>query len=286
MDTSQPITRALLKEKIFIFTFLVLLVGVAAAEASARERSERTPDAASPRVTGAYGRLPLHFEANQGQTDARVKFVSRGDGYTLFLAPTEAMLSLRGSQPQSSGQQAELSRHHAQAHEAIRAVLHMQLVGANSNPKILGLEELPGKSHFFIGNDPSKWLRNIPTYAKVAYKDVYPGVDLVFYGNQRQLEYDFVITPGADPGVIRLAFNGPDELTFDGKGNLVLRFPNGQVILRAPVIYQDVGGIKQAIPGRYVLVEGSHEVVFDVVAYDTTRPLVIDPVLNLNTYLF
>ncbi len=126
------------------------------------------PDAATKaRILEAYGKLPLSFEANQGQTDGRVKYLTRGRGYTLFLTPSEAVLVLRS---QSS-----------------RTALRMRLVGAIPHPTIVAVDQLPGKSNYFIGNDPKKWRTNIPTYAKVRYKDVYPGIDLIYYGNQRQL---------------------------------------------------------------------------------------------------
>ena len=141
----------------------------------------RAPQAANPRIVDSYGKLPLSFEANQGQTDSQVKFVSRGTGYSLFLTSTEAVLSLKA--PSSSA-----------------VVLKMKLVGANPSPQLTGRDELPGKSNYFIGNDPSKWRTNVTTYAKVKYADVYPGVDLVYYGNQRQLEYDFLVAPAPTHG--------------------------------------------------------------------------------------
>ena len=136
-------------------------------------------------IAAAYSNLPLRFEANQGQTDNdRVKFLSRGSGYELHLTPTAAVLTLA---------------HPRKAANSSPAVVRMTLVGASANPEITSREALPGKSHYYMGSDPIKWRTNIPNYAKVAYQEVYPGVDLVYYGNQRQLEYDFVVSPGADP---------------------------------------------------------------------------------------
>jgi hypothetical protein len=139
----------------------------------------------------SYGKLPLSFEANQGQTDAQVKFLARGQGYTLFLTPTKTVLSLNKPQAKS---------------ETVGTVLRMQLVGANSAPKVVGRETLPGHINYLIGKNQSQWHTQVPTYGKVAYEGVYPGVDLVYYGNQGQLEYDFVVAPNADPHNIRLAF--------------------------------------------------------------------------------
>src|SRR5258708_3842633 len=145
------------------------------------------------RVLERYGKLPLAFEANQGQTDPQVKFISRGAGYNLFLTATEAVLTVRkGSQEHNSSATKSVPRPVASS-----AVLHMKLVGANSKADVFGQDELPGKSNYFIGNDPKKWHAGVPQFARVTYADVYPGVDLVYYGNQREMEYDFVLQPGA-----------------------------------------------------------------------------------------
>ena len=188
------------------------LLGVAVVEmgsdpglAPQRYSAVKAPAANKPQVVENYGKLPLSFEANQGQTDRRVDFLTRGSGYTLFLTPTEAVLSL-GS-PRRSQRAQRKSSNFLSAFSAVNdpnpqsTVVRMKLVGANPSPRVLGLEELPGKSNYFIGNDPSKWRTHVPHYAKVQYEDVYPGVDLVYYGNQRQLEYDLVVGPGADPAL-------------------------------------------------------------------------------------
>ena len=176
------------------------------APVSNRVQSAAAPAAAKPRIIASYGILPLSFEQNRGQTDTRVKFLSRGNCYTLFLESTEAVLSLkkRGTKGDPG------------------APLHMKLVGANPDPAVTGLEELPGKSNYFIGNDPAKWRTNVPTYARVKYQNVYPGVDLVYYGSQRQLEYDFLVAPGADPKAIQLDLQGADKVEIDAQGDLVL----------------------------------------------------------------
>ena len=149
---------------------------------------------------------------------------------------------------------------------------------------MVGLEKLPGAVNYFLGNDPRHWRTNIPTYAKVIGQSVYPGVDVVYYGNQQQLEFDFVVAPGADPGVIRLAFDGTQEVSLEAGGALVLRTATGAVRWQKPVVYQEVEGDKQAIAGRYVLL-GTNQVGFEVARYDASKPLVIDPVLSYATYL-
>ena len=160
----------------------------------------------------------------------------------------------------------------------------MTLVNANPQSQAAGHDALPGKSNYFIGNDPAKWRTNIPTYAKVKYEGVYPGVDLVYYGNQGQLEYDFVVAPGADPGLVTLAFEGAREVHIDARGELVLGVEGGEVRQHKPVVYQEVAGVKQEVAGRYVM-KGTRQVGFRVAAYDPSRPLIIDPVLVYSTYL-
>jgi uncharacterized protein (TIGR03437 family) len=211
-------------------------------------------------VNEAYGKLPLSFEANQGQVDARVKFMARGDGYSLFLTANEAVLALRSS------------------------VLRMKLAGAHPTPQIKGLDKLPGKSNYFIGRDPRRWRANVPTYSRVRYRNAYPGIDLIYYGNQRRLEYDFVIAPGADPRMIRLAFEGAQRMGVDKGGDLVLQTNVGEIRQLKPVVYQEVNGKREIIAGRYVI-KGKHKVGFELGAYDKNRPVVIDPVLHYSTFL-
>jgi hypothetical protein len=232
----------------------------------------------------AYGKLPLSFEANRGQTDARVQFLSRGPRRTLFLTPTEAVLVLTAAErsAQATGPAARLALDESGA--GTRTNLRMTFVGANPAPRVTGREELRGKSNYFIGKDPAKWRTNVPTYANVGYPDLYPGIDLVFYGNERQLEYDFVVRPGADPTRIVLGFEGADRLEVDAQGDLLLHTGAGPVRQRKPVIYQEVTGRRVEVPGGYILKDGQR-VGFEVAAYDRDRPLVIDPVLIYSTYL-
>jgi len=165
--------------------------------------------AAQARAIGAYGRLPLGFEANQGQTDSRVRFLSRGSGYLLFLTPDEAVLALQSERSQQLGRTSKLSQIGLEIGKSKPpAVLRMQLLGSNAQAGMVGTDALPGKSNYFLGKDPSQWRANVPNYRKVAERAVYPGIDLIYYGTQSQLEYDFVVAPGADPHAIRLAVRG------------------------------------------------------------------------------
>jgi len=238
------------------------------------------PTRVRSRLLETYGRLPLAFEANQGQTDPQVKFVSRGAGYNLFLTSTEAVLTLRGGSRE---------QHNSSTAKPLplpvekSAVLHMKLVGANAQAEVVGQGELPGKSNYFIGNDPKKWHAGVRQYGRVRYAKVYPGVDLVYYGNQREMEYDFVLQPGADPGAIRLGIEGATKLRLV-HGDLVLSSAGGDVHLRSPQIYQEANGVRYAVRGGYV-VQGKNEVGFRLGAYDRRRTLIIDPVLAYSTYL-
>jgi hypothetical protein len=225
------------------------------------------------RVADHFGRLPLSFEVNKGQLDQPVKFLSHGRGYQLFLTANEAVLTLR--QPQAS-----------QADTKMRegSVLRLKMIGANTAPQIEGQDELPGKVNYFPGNDPEKWRRNIPTYRKVYYKNVYPGIDVVYYGNQRELEYDFVVAPGADPKVIKFTVEGADKIRLDQAGNLLLNLKHGEVRLHKPLIYQLTDeGNRREVMGNYVI-KGS-EVKFNVQRFDSGKPLVIDPILSYSTFL-
>ena len=219
------------------------------------------------RATEAYGRLPLNFEVNQGQTNGKVKFLSRGSGYNLFLTSTEAVLSLHQSKTDKAS-----------------SVLRIKLVAANSHAKVEGLDQLPGKSNYFIGNNPRNWHTDVSTFERVYYHGIYKGIDLVYYGNQRQLENDFVVSPGADPSDIALAFGGAKNVTIDKQGNLLLKTDGGQLQLQRPEIYQLADGVRQTVSGNYML-KSSGDIGFEVGSYDHARPLVIDPVLVYSSYL-
>lgn len=233
---------------------LLLLALFAPAVASSQARSVET-----------YGKLPLSFEANLGQTDPSVKFLARGQGYSLFLTSTEAVLSLsRGRGP--------------------AAVLRLKLVGGNPAPLVLGEKELPGESSYFMGPDPAKWRTHVPNYAQVRYRDVYPGIDLVYYGNQGKLEYDFVVAPGADPKRIRLKVAGAEKVALDAQGDLVLHSAGREIAFHKPLVYQQADGVRKGISGRYAL-RRSREISFEMAAYDVGKPLIIDPVLGYSTYL-
>lgn len=229
------------------------------------------PDAATEvNVKAEYGRLPIRFEVNQGQTDGQVKFLARGSGYSLYLTAAEAVLRLRSDEPGG---------------EKSAATVRMKMAGAKPSQRVTGVDELPGSSNYFIGNDPRKWRTGVHSYAKVKYEQVYPGVDVVYYGTrQGELEYDFRLEAGADPKSIKMAFEGADKLEADGEGGLRLHVAGKHLQLRKPILYQEKDGVRREVAGGYALA-GPREVGFAVAAYDASMPLVIDPVLAYSTFL-
>src|SRR5439155_21467717 len=166
------------------------------------------------------------------------------------------------------------------------ALLRIQLVGADTAARAVGMEQLPTKVNYFLGNDPRRWRTDVAVFGKVRCQNVYPGIDLVYYGNQRQLEYDFVVAPGASAAQIALRFHGAEMMEIDPGGDLILQTAGGPVRQHRPVVYQEWNGQRQEISGRYVLREGGgQEVGFEIAAYDPNRPLTIDPVLVYSTFL-
>src|SRR5260221_10196535 len=261
---------------------LVLLALVTAANGATKPH---------PELIAGYGQLPIYFEANRGQADSQVQFLARGQGYTFLLSPTKAVMAL--NRPEASERRsvgASRRSHAARSHaptlprsDAVN-IIHMEFAGASGPSRVVGLEELPGQVNYFIGNDAAQWRRGIPTFAKVKYEQMYPGVALICYGNQRQLEYDFVLAPGADPSVVSLHFDGVDQLEIDAQGDLILHTSSGNLHQHKPLIYQTEQSLRREIAGGYVL-KDSHTAAFQVAAYDCSKPLVIDPVLNYSTYL-
>jgi RHS repeat-associated protein len=285
------------------------------------------------RLAESYGKLPLSFEANEGQTDPDVKFLARGPGYGLVLKPTEAVLKLLNvSGPDVVHHTHEIPSSSASKVTADRPLQHsrqqftrkgekstairMTLIDADPSAQISAMDEMPAKVNYLKGNDPAKWRTGIPTYGKVKFSQIYRGVDLVYYGNQRQLEYDFVVAPGADPKTIRMKFEtvgeqGEDSLKprLEANGDLLLAAGGGEVRFKKPLIYQNIGGRRREVAGQFILnpslrpermqggatdlVERNHshgeqeqqvEIGFQLATYDTTQPVIIDPIVVFATY--
>jgi uncharacterized repeat protein (TIGR01451 family) len=259
---------SLYKNSVKSISLLIILVimalGLAAVFAphSSGVSVEHTNKEAQQAPPDAFGKLPLSFELNQGQTDSRVRFLARGHGYGIFLTDNGASFSFSDSP----------------------TPLHMRLQDAALSPRVTGVDQLPGKVNYLAGNKASDWRTNIPTYERVRYEQIYPGVDLVYYGNQKQLEYDFVIAPGASFKQIRLAFEGARKLRLNRHGDLILQSGARPITLLHPKAYQEVNNKRLAVSVRYSLKRGG-EVTFQVGNYDKTQPLVIDPLLVYSTFL-
>lgn len=209
-------------------------------------------------------RMPLRFEENRGQTTEPVRFVARERAYTLYLSDGEARFELnqRGSRKARS--------------------FGLKLASKANQTKMEGAEPLSSTSNYFIGNDPREWRTDVPTFSRVAQRNVYPGVDAVFYGNQQQLEYDFVVAPQADPRQIELAFDGADKLELNAEGDLVIGLADDQLLMKKPVVYQQVNGQRQMVEGGFAI--RNQTVGFELGDYDSNLPLVIDPVVDYSTY--
>jgi hypothetical protein len=304
----QPASAPVVQE-MFMFVSLKLsgrqvlvisgLIAAASAALHAAGPAAQPADAATANrahVVESYGKLPLSFEANRGQKDKSVKFLSRGSGYGLYLTSNEAVLALHkggcGESQLSVGAGRVTSWSPPERLQPRNApcadhtdVVRMRLAGANAGAVApVGEEPLPGTANYFIGNDSAKWRTNVPTFAKVRYSGVYPGIDLIYYGNQRQLECDFIVAPGANPNSIRLRFAGATKLSLNSSGDLSVHARNGQIAFEKPEIWQESNGRRQIIRGRFTLL-ANHSVGFSLGKYDRAASLVIDPVLVYSTYL-
>ncbi len=235
--------------------------------AQAASPQANVPDSVKARAQALSAKLPLAFEANLGQTDKSVAYMAHGSGYGLFLTAKEAVLALQGQGKQGTKTSA----------------VRMQLEGSAAQPKVSGIDALPGKSNYFIGNDSSRWIHNVPQFARVRYSAVYPGVDLVYYGKQGQLEYDFVVASGADPRQIRMNVAGAEEVSIASDGSLRVQTPVRELRWNKPVVYQEVNGQRREVSGRFELL-AKNRVSFALGDYDRSRELVIDPILSYATY--
>ncbi|HWS86108.1 MAG TPA: SBBP repeat-containing protein [Pyrinomonadaceae bacterium] len=279
---------------------LALVLGLKPAATRAVETSRTAPASAHINTAGSgrgvkksVAQLPSFFEENAGQADPRARFVSRGAGHTLMLGAGGVTLALlKGGGKEGSGRApfrkapGENARG-TRAPEPSYQLVNMRFVGANPRPEIVGEGALEGTVNYFVGRDASKWRAGLKTFSGVRYRELYPGVDLVFHGGDDggRLEYDFVLAPGADHRDVRLSFGGADGLSIGKDGGLLLHTRAGTVSQSAPVIYQQIDGARRAVEGGYVL-RGRNEVSFRVGEYDPAHALVIDPVLVYSTYFF
>lgn len=230
-------------------------------------------------IADNFGQIPLHFELNQGQTDSSVRFLSRSGNHTLLLKQNEAELVLPNRLESAPGKK----------QMAQPDVLNMRLANANEFPKVEGLDELEGRTNYFIGENPKTWQTDVHTFKKVKYSSVYEGIDLIYYGNQRQLEYDFVVAPNANPDVIAMKFDNKREMKIDENGDLLINVRKHLVRQHAPIVYQEIEGNRRAVQGSYVIKNATsrleREVGVRIGDYDHGKPLIIDPVIVFSTYL-
>ncbi len=233
------------------------------------------------RIRANMEALPLAFEANQGQLAPQVKYAARGNGYSVFLTADDAVFAISSAkQPQASSAGSRPRR----TRNLQSAAIDMRLIGRNSKPDVVASNELAGVANYYLGSDPNNWHAGVKQYSSVSYREVYPGVTMVFHGAQRQLEFDFVISPGADAKRIGLGLNGAQRIATDASGNLVLVSSAGDVVLHKPVAYQEMDGQREIVDAAFQVRKGN-EVEITLGAYDRSRELVIDPSLSYSTYL-
>src|SRR5271157_234615 len=235
------------------FSLACLLVGISAIAYGQVAAKGSTQDLSKAKAIVAA--QPLAFEANQGQADQSVKFLARARGYAAFLTSNESVVRTNDG-----------------------AALTMKLRNGNPSPKVQGEDLQPGKSNYLLGNDRSKWIVGVPHYSKVRAKDVYPGIDAVYSGNERQIEYDYVVSPGVDPGQIRMDFAGASKIAVNSDGDLELRTATGVMLAHKPVVYQTINGQRKPVTGDFVLL-AKNEAGFRIGQYDASQALVIDPTL-------
>src|ERR1700735_1530365 len=248
-------------------------------------RPAPAPSPQGRQIAASAIHVPLFFEAHEGQTDPSVRYLTRSDGYTMFLTPTEIVL-VEGNAGEKSGEKfAGLSAPFWKgAKSSSKSVLRMKLLGANSAPEFQGLQELPGKVNYLIGKNEAAWHTNVALFSEVQVAKVYPGVDLLFHGDQRQLEYDFVVAPGADPGRIGFKIRGARKIEIDEKGNLVLHTGDSEFEMRKPLLYQGEGASRSEVRGKFVL-SAKNQVRFELGPYNHAEKLVIDPAIDYATFL-
>jgi Beta-propeller repeat len=264
----------------------VVAVGAALVLAAVRAAPVRSVPAhrgATPPVSAAkdaYVALPLRFEPNVGQAGDGVTFLSRGHGHTMLLTRTGAVLKLGKPAAPNTRPPGHLTSKPAE-----QAVIGLTFDGANPDALVAGRGRLDSVSNYLLGSDPDRWFTGVPNYSRVFYRDLYDGVSLEYYANRGgELEFDLTLAPGADPDQIRLSYTGADSLRVDESGALVLRAGGGEFRQAPPVVYQQVGGVKREVQGRYLL-HGAGQVGFTLAGYDAGIPLVIDPVITYSTYL-
>ena len=234
--------------------------------------------------TYAAPNLPLRFEPNLGQADSKVEFLSRGVDFLCLVTAQGATLIPRSSESVDLDLNAPGGPREAMPQSEYRGVVRMRFVGASPTPEFRGEERMAGRSHYFLGVDPTRWVTEVPAYRRVSVEEVYPGIDFVYYGNGNRLEFDVKVDAGAHPEAVELEFEGADGIEIDREGTLLVRVGEDELRLLRPYAYQERDRIREEIVADFVL-SGRYRVRFQVAEYDATQPMVIDPIISYSTYL-
>ena len=290
-----------------------------------RKDRDSIDEAARARIDESYGKLPLSFIRNDGQMDSKVEYYERGSGHSTYFTKEGVYLELfnsRGDTDTLQGAEDDKSVNgssgpdddpeannsllmHGQMNLSMppteSEVIKLVPLGGNKNPKVSAENVQMGKVNYFVGNDPEKWQKDIPTYKAVLYEGVYDGIDMKFYGNNRQMEYDVIVKPGADPSLVQLSYEGIEGLCVTEEGNLEIALKEGSVIHKKPYCYQEIDGKRVEVAGNFKIINLPHETGvsnpkseiqnpqfiygFQVASYNKKHPLIIDPVLEYSTYL-
>jgi len=285
--------------RIFIFALLQFFVFMPIASFAAgnvkppeTEKTQKTNITVAEKtaVQRAYGKLPLYFTENKGQVDKAVRFYERGAGHAAFFTYEGLTLTLTKSidesekEPFPIGKAIKENKDKKFTTEAVR----LSFIGANKNAKVTSESPLPGHVNYFIGNDKTKWQSNVPTYKTVIYENIYNNIDIKFYGNNKNIEHDIIVSPGGNLKDVRFAYKGIKGLEITKKGDLRARLADGEIRIKKPIVYQVIKGKRKTIEGNYRILkgeDGSFTYGYDVASYDHTKELVIDPVLTYSTYL-
>ncbi len=273
------------KQSVSAANGLVEASGKAVAVSVASTNHKATVASETPKISEAFAKLPLAFEENRGQASKTADFIARGAGYSIALSSTETVLTLGKDQAKSGSVVGREEKAMLASQREGQERLSLKFLGANAKAVRAGLEELPGKSNYLIGNDSTKWRTNVLNFAKVKYSNVYPGVDAFFYGNQQSLEYDFVVAPGIDPEKIELQYSGHQNLQITSDGDLLLQLEKQQSKQSKPIAYQEINGQREAVDCRYRLTKKG-TIKFEVANYDSRKPLIIDPTIIYSSGMF
>jgi hypothetical protein len=300
-------TAAVVSVSIIVLAGVAMLFSVPAHHAGSTAVSSASRSVTSEARTRALQKLaelPLAFEKNEGQVDSQVKYMARGSGYKLFLTSSDAVLTFASSTPKRISRPRQIMEqrlfgHGRKKHRLDRSTalasngsadassfpfLRMHLVNGNPEAKVEGRDLLASKTNYFIGNDPHNWHAGVREFGRVSYSAVYPGIDLVYHGQKKQLEFDFVVSPHAQAENIAMSFAGAQHIAMNEAGDLVLTLSAGEIKLHRPVAYQETVRGREIVDSRFVL-DARNEVRVALGDYDHNRELVIDPALDYATYI-